>query len=816
MRMIDAKKMAYLKLIVATGKYRLASKALAYGDDEEQAKLALALSVLNGDHQTHYEITAQWDIYFATDEEGIRRIEPEQMDIAWLLLRCHGDIGFTGLNSRSLPLHAAAVKALPDNPFVLWAAAIGCADRNRFDPEALTLYERALQVTESMIVNYDAGPVLLGDSVLGSFPKLCFDLARVLAADLWEAGRFPNPQELYLQWEERLVMARLRKTQPTEDDIDWLIRYLNRHHDETPIPTDMVAKIYRILAKWLIKEQHTGESALQILEQANAYLFPDAKQRLESFLGTTYYHRGQWEKAVYWLQRTVLRQKKNLNPLLLLARGLEAWQHEQRTNENYRRVRRDIRDVWGRILKLEPDHGEAALAVGVMEEEDGRFLEAKEWYEKAIAGFEHRQKGNTNGYGRACLRLGLLLYRINDAFEAQKILERASSLFVPDSQENRANLARALYYLGEIYRGQDDHYKAESTQRQALTWDPNAAEHLRSEWERISKLGEGGFAEVWKVRHRVSGQMGAMKVLKPSRLSHDKTRKRFKNEAILTMAFGGVNHFIRGLPESVDFTRYTFVVELLDCSLKDRIYKLDEKGDVIERYSLTEDQVRRVLAAIGTALSYLHGFGSDFIHRDVKPANIMVSHDLSIIRLADFGTLRVPKDLLREHVAERNGAKVPQGMSWAAEYTLVDTWGNLGTPPYTAPEVIRSRYGWGEPGHDQRADIFSLGATLFEIATGFVAFTTGNDSEEKITEILQRVLETTFIGPEELGLEPQYPAQLKRLQELHSTGRVAIRPRGLNPAITEKMEAAILRCLEKEPDRRYRSVRQLMLDLGLR
>ncbi|WP_235920237.1 serine/threonine-protein kinase [Heliomicrobium gestii] len=843
--MLAESKKVYLKLMISTGRFGAAAKAFAPDEGPEEGKLALALAIVNGDYVAFYEAADLWDGAFGLtsgegreqkgragqqgsrspqNRRGVQEAGRENandggaaipVDETWLLLRCHGELGYRGLHPRSLPIFLTAARQIPENPFALWAAAVGCADRNQADAEAVAFYERALTVSGETLAQYDPVTLLSGNPLFTVYPRLVAELRRVLGPALWEAGRFPPEWELQRLWEDRLVTARLRKDEPDEGDVAWLRRYLRYRGDEKG---DLKVRIQRFLGRWILGIKSPDEAQLALLEEAVRYFSLREKLEAEQRLGQIYLALGRWGKAVFWLQRSALRDKNDLIRQVQLARALTAWQHEQPTSSGYRKTRLDARKAWRRVLELEPMNGNALVALGEMAEEEGAFSEAGEYYARALSVID-----------LAAAKLGVLRFRGGQWGEAERLLTQAASRIVPDSDENRAHLARALYYLGEVRRRQEDLFQAESYQRQALTWDPHAGEHLRGDWERLLKLGEGGFAEVWKVRHRMTGQMGAMKMLKANLLGKEKARKRFKNEAILTMNLGGVHNVIQGYPDSVDFTRFSFVVELLDGSLKKRIYSYDEDGRIVERRPLSETEMVRLIEAVGAALIYIHDLGPEYIHRDIKPDNILITEDFGKIRLADLGTLRISRDLYQVEDASRE-TKSPKTRSVKREqarpdfsdnlprnpgFTPIETLGNLGTPPYTAPEVIRCQTGWGDGGHDQRADLFAFGATLFEAATGFPPFTTGDDSEENIQALMDRVITATFQRPEELGLSLEAAGDLSRLRDLHRSGRAAVTPRGLNPLLSEKLETVILRCLEKDPDRRYATIRILLEDLGI-
>jgi serine/threonine-protein kinase len=107
----------------------------------------------------------------------------------------------------------------------------------------------------------------------------------------------------------------------------------------------------------------------------------------------------------------------------------------------------------------------------------------------------------------------------------------------------------------------------------------------------------------------------------------------------------------------------------------------------------TEGEALRVVIQIGRALEHAHRQG--FVHRDVKPKNIMITRE-GQAKLADMGLARAASDI--------EAAQAEAGKAY-------------GTPYYISPEQIR-----GEVDIDFRADIYSLGATLYHLVTGRVPF----------------------------------------------------------------------------------------------
>jgi serine/threonine protein kinase/Tfp pilus assembly protein PilF len=173
--------------------------------------------------------------------------------------------------------------------------------------------------------------------------------------------------------------------------------------------------------------------------------------------------------------------------------------------------------------------------------------------------------------------------------------------------------------------------------------------------------------------------------------------------------------------------------------------------------ALPERETLRLAEQIASALEEAHERG--IVHRDLKPSNILITPK-GHAKVLDFGLARLLK---------------PVGDAAATESleSLTETQPVAGTLPYMAPEQLR-----GAPA-DVRSDFFAFGDVLYEMTTGRRAF-----SEKLSTQLVDAILH-----------------------------RAPSPPRSVNSAISAELERIILKCLEKEPEHRYQSAKDLVVDL---
>jgi len=199
---------------------------------------------------------------------------------------------------------------------------------------------------------------------------------------------------------------------------------------------------------------------------------------------------------------------------------------------------------------------------------------------------------------------------------------------------------------------------------------------LPDRFEVIGLVGRGGMGFVLEARDARLGREVALKVLARTKKYDEIARARFEQEA---RAVAGLSDpsivAVHELSENGDY----MVMELIRGeTLRDRLAR---------NRPFPTDEVRRLGMALCRALAVAHG--ARIIHRDVKPSNVLYEHPSGRILLTDFGIATVQQ-----------------------ETDLTATGMTLGTPAYMAPEQLRSA------NVDPRADLYSVGASLFEAATG--------------------------------------------------------------------------------------------------
>ncbi len=202
----------------------------------------------------------------------------------------------------------------------------------------------------------------------------------------------------------------------------------------------------------------------------------------------------------------------------------------------------------------------------------------------------------------------------------------------------------------------------------------------------LTPLGRGGMAEVYRAVRKSDGRAVAVKVMTEDAMFAEANVRRFEREAE-TLGALRHEHIVRAYAFGEVDGRPYLTMELVEGpSAQDK---------VITGGPLPVDEALAIVEQTAMALAYAHERG--FIHRDVKPSNILL-HEGRTVKLSDFGLAKLEGDL-----------------------SVTVDGSVLGTPHYLAPEQIS-----GSPNVDARADIYSLGMTLFFLVAGRPAFAAAN------------------------------------------------------------------------------------------
>jgi tRNA A-37 threonylcarbamoyl transferase component Bud32 len=224
------------------------------------------------------------------------------------------------------------------------------------------------------------------------------------------------------------------------------------------------------------------------------------------------------------------------------------------------------------------------------------------------------------------------------------------------------------------------------------------------------ELGAGGMAKVYRARHPVLGTRHAIKVLDPTYRENPAARQRFLDEARIQA--GHLDH--------ANIVKVTNIIATDEHAAL--VMELIEGGSLESRLGALAGQpgeIRRIMLAVLDAVGHAHAEG--IIHRDLKPANVLLDTD-GEPKVTDFGI-----------------AKVMAG-SDTKKSTAADA--RMGTLSYMSPEQIRRA-----KDVTARSDIFSLGAMLYEMATGRLAFAGESDYD-----VMDAIIKGNYPPP--TGIDP--------------------------------------------------------------
>lgn len=285
-----------------------------------------------------------------------------------------------------------------------------------------------------------------------------------------------------------------------------------------------------------------------------------------------------------------------------------------------------------------------------------------------------------------------------------------------------------------------------------------------SHYRILQLLGGGGMGVVYMAEDLKLGRRVAIKFVPDEMAGDPKAFQKMQREARAASALDHPN--ICSVYELGEHSGEHFIVMQLLEGQTLREWILAAKNlSALERM----DQLLKLAIQIADGLEAAHQ--NYTIHRDIKPANIFVTNQ-GQAKILDFGVAQLSAGIEEAAVPQSH---VETRVTVVEDIEQVSSDTPVGTPSYLSPEQIR------HGSLDARSDLFSFGLVLYEMATGYRAFSGKN------TAVIHEAL---------LDL-PVTPAQ------------------ELNPSLSPELERIIAKCLEKEPSARYQSAAELRKDLAV-
>ena len=268
-------------------------------------------------------------------------------------------------------------------------------------------------------------------------------------------------------------------------------------------------------------------------------------------------------------------------------------------------------------------------------------------------------------------------------------------------------------------------------------------------YEIVGKLGEGGMGVVYKARDTHLDRFVAIKVLPPEKVADPDRKRRFALEA---KAASALNHPNIITIYDIDNAGGNDFIAMEYVAGKTLAESIGRKG-------LPLVEVLKYAVQVSDALGAAHAAG--IVHRDLKPANIMIT-EKGLVKVLDFGLAKLTES------APSSESAITQTVQPRTDQGVI-----VGTMAYMSPEQAEGKK------LDARSDIFSFGVVLYEMVTGRRPFT-GDTGPSTMAAILAK--------------EP-------------------VPPSSLVSEVPFELERAVLRCLRKDPQRRWQTMPDLQVAL---
>lgn len=343
------------------------------------------------------------------------------------------------------------------------------------------------------------------------------------------------------------------------------------------------------------------------------------------------------------------------------------------------------------------------------------------------------EKKSEKRFGEIGQELGLLsAQQVGDALQRQKSLRGSTT---------KSRIGEVLIMMNVLTVEQVKKILSEQRKRRQAEADAVLPVERFGDYKLLAKLGEGGMGAVYKAQEVLANRVVALKVLRKNLAGNKAFVERFEREAKMA---GSLNHpnivtcHVAGMVHGIQFLSMEFVDgETLSARLRGSGGKLSEK------------EALPIIRDVARGLAQAHKAG--IVHRDIKPDNILLGKDGSV-KLSDFGTA---KSFLDEDSLSRTGQVI-------------------GTPNYISPEQVRA-----DKDIDHRADLYSLGGTLYHILTGRLPF-----NAISALQTMRAHLEDELENPHDV-----------------------------NPDLTDGAVQIVVKLMAKSPHHRYQSAQELVDDI---
>ncbi len=284
--------------------------------------------------------------------------------------------------------------------------------------------------------------------------------------------------------------------------------------------------------------------------------------------------------------------------------------------------------------------------------------------------------------------------------------------------------------------------------------DPLIGKTLDGRYEIQCLLGMGGMGAVYQANHVDLGKLVAVKIMHQQLMLDERTVRRFRHEIKAMSKLSHPNLTSIMDVGTTDFGAPYFVMEFIKSKSLAQLLQ--------QEVFLPPERATAIAIQIAEALSHAHE--NNIIHRDLKPANILIveSSAKDFVKVVDLGV-----------------AKLIGGDDATTIMKLTQTGEVFGSPLYMAPEQILGKL------QDGRTDVYQLGCVIFEMLAG-------------VPPIMRQSAIATMNG----HVQDPAPTFTEVMPDLPMDAQLT------------QLQTIVLKCLEKEPERRFQSMEELVAALG--